>query len=65
MDFRLIKQKEVLAVSAELENSLIMIKFLLSTNLSVVISVCDFVSLPKPLNKFLKKLACGSYSKSF
>ena len=65
MDFRLIKNKELLAVSSQLENSSIMIKFLLSTNSSVVMSVCDLVSLPKLLNKLLKKLTCESYSKKF
>jgi hypothetical protein len=56
MDFRLVKQKELLAVSSVLQNSLIMIKFLLSTNLSLVMPVCDLVSLLKPGSKFLKKL---------
>jgi len=65
MDFRLIKQKELLAVSSQLETSSILIKFMLSTNLSVVMSVCDLVSLLKPLNKFLRKLSCESYSKKF
>jgi len=65
MNFRLVKQKELLAVSSELQNSLIMIKFLLSTNLSLVMYVCDLVSLPKPGSKFLKKLSCESYFKIF
>ena len=65
MDFRLIKQKELLALSSQLEKQLVLIKFMLSTNLSVIMSVCDLVSLPKPSNKFLKKLACESYSKKF
>jgi hypothetical protein len=65
MDFRLVKQKELLAISSQLENSSIMIKFLLSTNLLVVMCDCDLVSLPKPSNKFLKKLSCESYFKKF
>jgi hypothetical protein len=65
MDFMLIKQKELSAVSSQLENSLIMIKFLLSTDVLLVMSVCDLVSLPKPSNKFLKKLSCESYFKKF
>ena len=28
-------------------------------------SVCELVSLPKTLNKFLMKLSCESYSKMF
>jgi len=65
MDFRLVKQKELLAISSQLENSLIFINFLLSTNLSLVMSVCDLESLPKLWNIFLKKLACESYYKKF
>jgi len=42
-----------------------MIKFVLSADSSVVMSICDLVSVPKPSNKFLKKLACESYSKNF
>jgi hypothetical protein len=64
MDVRLIKQKELLAVSSQLETSLILIKFMLSTNLPVVMSVCGLVSLLKPLNKFLKKLSCEVALKS-
>jgi hypothetical protein len=65
MDFRLIKQKELLAVPSKLEKSLILINFLLSTNLSLVMSVYDTVSLPNLLNIFLKKSACVSFSEKF
>jgi len=63
MDFMLIKQKELLAVSSQLQTSSVLIKFKLSTNLSVVMSVCELVPLPKHCNKFLKKSSCESCSK--
>jgi len=61
MDFMVIKQKELSAVSSQLESGLVLKKILLSTDFSV----CDLLSLPMLPNKFLKKFTYESYSKKF